>query len=407
MKPDFDWRSENDLLFDEEVDNRQRRSGRKFSKWWLLSLAFLSVIIVAWVLVRQVKQVVVETASLTENEVVQSLRLLLEAQESGDLELFSSFISGRDSLWAENQLLLMEARLLIDRDQFGLTLLPQTDLEETIVTVSPDLNEAVLEQAFSYRVNGASSDLETVDLRQIFVFRMGQDRWLLSPPKKSFWGSEEREIGRYITVVYPERDQEISQLLAADLEGTVAAACSILSGFCSDKLPITIQFTTNVESLYRNERPNRDLLNGWPIVLPTLSLFGRPTDDVGYRVIYRLFSELVVRDLFDQQARYACCSKPGFHDALSDVQLVQMRIMGLETEFTGSIDLHQISELWQRDADGRVLSLNEIEEISVFINGIVEGLRLKEISEIQQKLGQTEDFWVWFEEVNEQFPLGN
>ena len=84
-----------------------------------------------------------------------------------------------------------------------------------------------------------------------------------------------------------------------------------------------------------------------------------------------------------------------------------MGIMGLEPEFTGSLNLHQISELWQRDAEGRVLSVNEIEEIRTFINGIVAGLRLKEISETQHKLAQTDDFWVWLEEVNEQFPLGN
>ena len=300
MKPDFDWRSEHDLLFDGEVDNLQKRSNRKLSKWWLLALTFLAVIMVGCVVFRQVERYLAEIASDTEAEVVQSLEFLLEAQGSGDLELLSSFISGRDAQWSKSQLLLMEAGSLIDRDQFGLTLLPQSGSEEPTVSVSPDLNEAVLEQTFSYRVRGASSDMDTVILKQLFVFRMGQDRWLLSPPGRDFWGSEEREVGRYITIVYPERDQEISQLLAADLEGTAAAACSVLGEFCSDRLHIIIQLTTDPDALYVNDPPVRDLINSQLIVFPTLSLFGRPTDDVGYRAIFRLFSEFLMRDLLDE-----------------------------------------------------------------------------------------------------------
>lgn len=154
MNPDFDWHSEDDLWLDGDVDNHQQGTGTKLSKLWLAALIFLAAILVALVVFRQLQDYVAETASLTENEVEQSLNFLLDAQESGDLDLFASFISGRDTKWAEDQLLLMESGRLIDRAQFGLKLLPQSGSVESTVTVAPDLNEAVLERAFSYKVKG-------------------------------------------------------------------------------------------------------------------------------------------------------------------------------------------------------------------------------------------------------------
>jgi hypothetical protein len=259
-----------------------------------------------------------------------------------------------------------------------------------------------LERTFSYKVMGASSDLDTVDLKQLFIFRMGQDRWLLSPADSGFWGAESQEEGRYFTVKYPERDGELIKRLAADLEGTVVAACSILKALCTDPLNLTIQFSTDPEVIYRWGRPDHILLSDQLIVLPTLSLFGRPTDDVGYRATFRLFSEILVRGLLDQQAQDACCNKPGFYDALSNEQLNQLGFIGegYGSELQSSQDLSTVSELWQRDAAGEELPESELREIQAFIEEVVEGLRVDKISEIQQKLVRTEDFWRWLIEVN-------
>jgi hypothetical protein len=402
MKPDFDWRSEDKLHIDGEIDRPGNQSGSKFSKGWLIVLTVLAFILGALVLIQQLRKVVAETASFTENEVEQSLNFLLEAQELGDLELISSFISGRDAQWAENQLLLMEERLFIDREQFGLNLMSNTEPEPSILTISPDLNEAVLERTFSYKVKGASSDLDTVDLKQLFIFRMGRDRWLLSPPDRGFWGVESREKGRYFTVKYPERDGELIRRLAADLEGTVVAACSILKTLCTDQLSLTIQFSSDPELIYKWGRPDHILLSDQLIVLPTLSLFGRPTDEVGYRATFRLFSEILVQGLLDQQAADACCNKPGFYDALSNelLNLLGFSEAGYGAEFQSSQDLSTVYDLWQRDADGEELTESELREIQAFIKKVVEELSVDEISDIAQKLVRTEDFWGWLIEVN-------
>jgi hypothetical protein len=402
MKPDFDWRSEDDLYVDRDIEKPRNQSGLRFSKWLLIVLTALSFILGALVIMQQLQKVVAVTASSTEDEVEKSLNFLLEAQEIGDLELISSFISGRDAQWAENQLLLMEERLFIDREQFGLNLMSNSEPEPSILTISPDLNEVVLERTFSYKVKGASSDLDIVDLKQLFIFRMGRDRWLLSPPDRGFWGPESREEGRYFTVKYPERDGELIRRLAADLEGTVVAACSILKALCTDQLNLTIQFSDDPEVIYRWGQPDHILLSDQLIVLPTLSLFGRPIDDAGYRATFRLFSEILVRGLLDQQVRDACCKKPGFYDALSNEQLNQLGFIGAGygPELQSSHDLSTVYELWQRDADGEELTESELREVQTFIKEVVEGLSAAEISEIAQKLVRTEDFWGWLIEVN-------
>ncbi|GMQ79369.1 MAG: hypothetical protein BMS9Abin02_1954 [Anaerolineae bacterium] len=402
MKQDFDWRSEDDLYVEKKHDKPGNQPGFRFSKWLLIVLTALSIILGTLVIVQQLQKVVAQTASSTEDEVEQSLNFLLEAQELGDLELISSLISGRDAQWAEDQLLLMEERLFIDRMQFGLDLMGNSEPGPSIITISPDLNEVVLERTFSYKVKGASSDVDTVDLKQLFIFRMGRDRWLLSPPDRGFWGAESRIDGRYFTVIYPERDGEFIKRLAADLEGTVVAACPVLKALCTDQLNLTIQFSDDPQLIYRWGRPDHILISDQLIFLPTLSLFGRPTDDAGYRATFRLFSEILVRGLLDQQAQDACCNKPGFYTALSNELLNKLGFSeaGYGAEFQASQDLSFLFELWQRDADGEELKKSELREIQAFIKDVVEGLSADEISDIAQKMVRTEDFWGWLFEVN-------
>jgi hypothetical protein len=203
-------------------------------------------------------------------------------------------------------------------------------------------------------------------------------------------------------VKYPERDGELIRRLAADLEGTVVASCSILKALCTDQLNLTIQFSDDPELIYRWGRPDHILLSDQLIVLPTLSLFGRPTDDAGYRAIFRLFSEILVRGLLDQQAQDACCNKPGFYNALSNEQLYQLgfRGAGFGSELQSSRDLSTVYELWQRDADREELTGSELREIQAFVKEVVEGLNVDEISVIAQKLVETEGFWDWLIEVN-------
>ncbi len=402
MKPDFDWRSEDDSYVGGEIDKPGVQQGLSSFKWMLIVLTALSIILGVLVIRQQLQKVVAQTASSTEDEVEGSLNFLLEAQELGDLELISSLISGREPKWAENQLLMMEERHFIDREQFGLSLMSNTEPEPSTITISPDLNEVILERSFSYMVKGAASDLDTVDLKQLFIFRMGRDRWLLSPPDRGFWGEESTIEGRYFTVKYPERDGELTRRLAADLEGTVVAACSILKALCSDHLNLTIQFSDDPEVIYRWGRPDHVPLSDQLIVLPTLSLFGRPADDSGYRATFRLFSEILVRGLLNQQVQDACCNKQGFYDALSDELLNQLGFSGVGygAELQSSQDLSFVNELWQRDADGDELTESELLEIQAFIKEVVEGLRVDEISVIAQKLVRTEGFWDWLIEVN-------
>lgn len=323
MPANFDWHSEEDNSWEEPIYVSPESSGsRKKRRRWYLLIAAVIVLAVGFVAWRQLREYVDDTAEVTEQNVLASHELVTTAVSAADRELLVSLLSGRDSDWTAAQLSLLEEGLLFDRPSLNLTWQPATNQPPAIdVALSTDLRSAELVIEQPYQLFGGD---DTVVLQQTLIYRQGDDRWLLSPPDDSFWGETIVATGSYISLSFPERDQEIGRRLAADIEALVGSACSTLLLSCPDTLHLSIDLTTDPAVWLAESSPEAALQGSRELVLPTPTLAGRPADVAGYRALYWAYGSRVLSALVTDLVGYSCCQHALFFRALLDKQLQQL-----------------------------------------------------------------------------------
>jgi hypothetical protein len=247
----FDWETEGDPSWhNEEWLPADRLDEPRRRKWKIvgLVLVLLAAILFAF---QQVARRVEDSTSVVRDDLLSTHRLLRYALLRGDRELFETLISGRDKNWTETQRRLFEEGFFLDRSFFGLSVVRgdgaevatvQTE-EELIdeIEFSANLMAAEVDSSVPYLVVNSDGISETVVLRQSAVYRRGSSRWLLSPPESEFWGEMVSHRLDYLDTTYPERDSELAERLARDLNGTLQRMCSQLSDLqCSSRFNIGI-----------------------------------------------------------------------------------------------------------------------------------------------------------------------
>jgi hypothetical protein len=394
MKSDFEWHSgDGDYTPQESTESIPPRKYHP-SRPVLFILVVIVALIGAWFLLRNVGKHVAATEINAEDEVRSSLDFLMDAQTDADLELFAGLLSGRDANWARTQISLADAGLLLDRHQFGLKLLGESAERADLIELSPDLRQATATRIFSYnRVDGE----EAISLAQVFNFRRGSDRWLLSPPDEDYWGGEEHVEGRFVTAIFPARNSEFHRRLAADLEGTITSTCLIILGNCQQELHLMIIFSRHPEVLLQGTVLAAQRSNTGEFLLPAIGLFGIPTDESSYRAVYRAYANQIVESMISEHLDANCCAKPVFYSALVNVQLNRL---GLRENKRVSIDslnltLNQLNDLWDKDSDAEIISGQGMALIQSFINTLTEDKTPEALISMQEGLFQSNSFWEW------------
>src|SRR5690606_618783 len=356
MSAKFDWETDEEerrpqeSLWDDPTASAGPPPAARRWNWrpaaLVLVLALMAGAVIWW---RVDRRIDANLQAIT-TDVVAGHNLVQRAVADGDEEVFRSALSGRMPDWTAGEVELFAEQLFYDRHPFGLSptegslpiILSEPD-DETLdeksiyaVELSPDLNEAVVIVEHPYRVETSG---ETVLLRQTSLFRRGDSRWLLSPPLDEFWGDWVTSEGNHLSLIYPQRDEEIASRLAADLDAEIGRMCATLEDIdCSADLYLTVRLQTDPTSLsamsiplgpLQEAREQEDILE-----LPTPTLVGLPVQEdeaqreAGYAALRDGYTRNILGAAIAQTIGWQCCDDALLFSLLLDYQLGEL---GLKT----------------------------------------------------------------------------
>lgn len=338
----FEWQTEEEGNWDGQPVLADTPSPRPPRRWRLILFAVALLAASGFLLYREADRRLQAVSDELEEEVLASQRLLQQAARTGDEELFLSFLSGRNPLWTRTQSVLLQHDLFFNRANFGLRRLPSQSSTVTRVDLSPDLREAHVVAEERYAVDVGNGLTESVRLLQSSLFRPGERHWLFSPPldPAEYWGSFDESVGAYVTVAYPERDEEIALRLAGDLDRHLGALWTILpQGLRMGHVHVSLE--TDPQSLLQAAEPALSPSQGWRFTLPTPTLVGIPADDSAYHALFRGYAVQVVARAISTAAGYGCCAHADFYKAVVDWYLNRL---GLRPWPVTVADFRQLEE---------------------------------------------------------------
>jgi hypothetical protein len=339
MSDNFEWRTEED-----ESDpwpgtpfrSPLRRSRRKVAVVALL-LLFVTGFTAFW-LYRQVQARIAGVTAVIEADVLARHELVQQASARGDLELFSPLVSGRDPAWAAAQDELVAHGYFNNRAFWGLMADVLPDLPPATagavgsgaasVFLSTDLQFAEVHYKQSYRPAGEASPVTLQ--HTAFYGSAGPDLWLLAPPAGDYWGERLHFRGNRLTAAFHERDRQVAQRLAADLDAFLENLCHRLADLdCPADLAVSLELQEQPEALLNATRlvpdfDTRPAGSALMLSLPTPTVVGLPLDEPGYQALldgYTLsLAAATVAFLID----YSCCQGAPFFEALLHYQLSRL-----------------------------------------------------------------------------------
>jgi hypothetical protein len=324
MPAKFRWEAENEVEWADESTLPGEPSGGRSRLRIALSatLIILLAIPIAIFIKRTLdKQIETNTNSIKE-DVISTHQLVKRAAASHDIELLATFMSGRSDQWLDAQVALANRNEFESRQSFGFVLKGAEDLQTT-VTMSPDLRAAELVEERAYQVQNTDGSVITVRLGHPYVYRSSSSKWLLSPPLEDYWGDEVSLNGRYFNLSFPQRDEEISKRLAADIEAALASACVGLPTIsCPDDVRLQIHLSTDPLALL-SYGTIEGLSTQEELILPAPSLVGLPVDDTAYRFLRRSYAAQVVSRQILTESDYTCCRRSTLIEAFLAFQLLQ------------------------------------------------------------------------------------
>jgi hypothetical protein len=99
----FDWQTEGDDWTDEPITLEPAPRPKK-RPWRNLLLVLLALIAIGTLLYRQVRQQIDAAVVRTESDIQATHELVLQAADRADRDLLTTFTSGRNSEWLNQQL---------------------------------------------------------------------------------------------------------------------------------------------------------------------------------------------------------------------------------------------------------------------------------------------------------------
>jgi hypothetical protein len=331
----FNWQQDAEDHWEEIVPyTPEPKPGPQRRRWWLVCLILLPLALAGWLVYRQANQRVAETTAVLTSDVLSSHNLLLQAIYNKDSDLFIALLSGRDAQWTATQEAMLPAGTFLNRPSFGLyaAFVREPDLtttENRLISLdfAPDLlsAELILSQPYTYTLPDGRT--QTTTLQHTAVYRLGSQRWLYAPPEADFWGGTHNHDRSQLIVVYPERDEELAQRLAGDLEQLLNQLCRTLDDInCPDDMVVTLVLSPDPEILVNLTHAQTLWESGLRVVLPTPTLVGLPVDDAGYEALLRGYSTQVAAAVITHLVAWECCDGAPFYQALLDYQLSQLNL---------------------------------------------------------------------------------
>ncbi|MCB0012573.1 MAG: hypothetical protein KDE34_11750, partial [Anaerolineales bacterium] len=342
MPTNFNWNTDEEQSWDDVDEAVIHETQRWRPPRWLLTggLVLALVAVIGFLVARAVNRQVAEVTDDVSFTVLDAVALSQQAAASGDIDLFTSVLSGRDLNWSEEQKDLVRGGIWLDRPQLGLTLVAAAGsengvpLSEADVTLQPALSSAEINLTHTYQSPIGNGLTEEVRLQQTLIYRQGESSWLLAPPEAEFWGDGQTYATPFFQVLYPTRDQALVERLVNDLTGKAIELChlgwlGLATEQCLPAEPLAdISFSTSSRYLLelksaRFDRTPQPDLDGL-YLLPAPSLIGIPLDEPGYQALYRGYAALLFGQMIQDAAGYPCCEHQLFFEAILQLQLNQV-----------------------------------------------------------------------------------
>lgn len=308
MKDDFHWEVEEEIAWGSPLEAEAQHQRR----WWplprWLQIGMGMVGLTAVLLTGYYYWQTWRLNRAATDELTAAHGLLQETIARRDQELFQSMVQPEDEEWLAAQQRLFRAGLPQQLPIMGLQAaeLDQGAIED--ITFSPDFGQAavVARQPFVTVTRDASA---TVFLQQTTWYERGETGWQLAPvaDEADYWGRWQETRRPFLTVKYPERDRDISQRLADDINSAMSHVCAASDVDCSNNFHLNIHFNTDLltladfafsqQDLSINRQGYRDLIFDYPVTMPTPSLIGLPTDEAGYQALSRGYASWAAAQL--------------------------------------------------------------------------------------------------------------
>lgn len=300
MSKDFEWRTEGDGDWNEPPEPSPEHRLRKFPGWvrrhklWVGGAALLFFIIVGLIYFSLDRRVEEANETITA-DVLAAHALVREAAGDKDFDLLDVLMVG-GSTWRDLQLDLLNIGLFLDRRPLYLNLDSGAADGQPVtptVSLSADLETAVLTDLIPYR--GTSNRLisETIWLEHTFFYERQGESWLLTPLQEddeSFWGKWGTFEGSdYLTLIYPRRDEEVALSLGSRLDDLIGRICDREDVDCPPSFNLELRLSRDLSSMMRFSEGYRNMFlasNRSDLSLPTLTLVGRPVDEAGRDALY-------------------------------------------------------------------------------------------------------------------------
>ncbi|MFO7679093.1 MAG: hypothetical protein R6X34_03500 [Chloroflexota bacterium] len=333
----FEWQTgEDDRWENDRAADRNPKPGKHKRPFPLILLLVAALLLAGWVLTRQVSQQVASATAAVQTDILAAHNLVQTADARRDVELLRSVLSGRLPEWTAAQEETVTAGILYGRQPWGLVSTAPNgvpfsldDLAERVsLSLSPELNEAELQFPLAYTHTLVSGVQQTVVFTQTAVYRRGARSWLIASPLPEFWGRWVTNRGDRLTLIYPQRDADLAERLAADLEALLAEVCADPTlPDCPDDFNVAVRLDTHPQSLV-DSIDKRSLFSNTPYLqLPSPSLFGLPQDDAAYDALFRAYAAPVVTAVFADLFDWECCHHAPMFQVLTEYQLKQMGIL--------------------------------------------------------------------------------
>lgn len=309
----FEWHTEDDEWHDESPTSAENPPRRR----WLFSLGLLALILLVGAIVfTQLRETVNEATVQVEDDVQAAFELLHRSAENGDIELFSTYLSGRDREWTAGYQQLAGNGSLIEREALRLDLVSEQP-EVVEIVIGADLRSAVLTATTEYALPIGNGLSQTIRLQQPYHFRQGETRWLFAPPEDEFWGEQQFGGSSRLLYSYPERDRAIVLRLMRDIDAAFDNLCSREANNidCFNKWQIRFD-ESPLQFADLTLQP--DQVNLQNFTVPTPSLVGLPINEDGYRALLSGYSRLIFTTIFADQIGYTCCEREPLFHALVD-----------------------------------------------------------------------------------------
>ncbi len=227
-------------------------------------------------------------------DVRRTHQLVINAADAGDVELFTTFLSGRDARWLEQQRESVKRERFDEAPLLGIEL-AERPLQIDEVTLASTLDEATVTYTRWY--SNPEESGAVFGLQQIANYRRGEDRWLLAPPTDEFWGDEATVHQGQMTVLYPERDEIQAIQLSEDLAAALPQICEQLpANECPNGWQLTLKLSADPKTtLFQNQIAGS--VDGLTLVVPAPTLLGMPIDEAGYEAVFQSYNQLLQRRL--------------------------------------------------------------------------------------------------------------